>query len=114
MSEAELATVTAGLPERFADRLQGPDLDGLRSMARGGEWDELLDLLVAALRAARAPVTREERDQLRDALTGLGDVPRRARRAEGHWLGRRFRGSAGGAAPAPRASRHVRLHRIRA
>jgi hypothetical protein len=72
MTEAELATLTAGLPERFADRLPGADLDGLRSMARGGEWDELLDLLVAALRATRSPVTSEERDQLCDALTGWG------------------------------------------
>jgi hypothetical protein len=72
MTEAELATLTAELPERFADRLPAADLDGLRSMARGGEWDELLGLLLAALRATRAPVTSEERDQLRAALTGWG------------------------------------------
>jgi hypothetical protein len=29
MIEAELATLTAGLPERFADRVPAPDLDGL-------------------------------------------------------------------------------------
>ena len=75
MTEAELATLTAGLPERFADRLPRADLDGLRSMARGGEWDELLDLLVAALRATRAPVSSEERKQLHDALTGWGMSP---------------------------------------
>lgn len=72
MTEAELATLTAGLPERFADRLSAPDLDGLRSMARGGEWDELLDLLVQALWQTQAPVSGEERDQLRTALTGWG------------------------------------------
>ena len=72
LTEAELATLTAGLPERFADRLPEADLDGLRSMARGGEWDELLDLLVAALRATRARLTSEERDELHDALTGWG------------------------------------------
>jgi hypothetical protein len=72
MTEAELATLTAGLPERFADRLPAPDLDGLRSMAHGGEWDELLDLLVQALRQTQASVSGEERDQLRAALTGWG------------------------------------------
>lgn len=72
MTEAELATLTAGLPERFADRLPAPELDGLRSMAHGGEWDELLDLLVQALRQTQAPVSGEERDQLRAALTGWG------------------------------------------
>lgn len=72
MTEAELATLTAGLPERFADRLPASDLDGLRLMASGGEWDELLDLLVAALEQTRAHVTSEERNQLRDALTGWG------------------------------------------
>lgn len=72
MTEAELARLTAGLPERFADRLPAPDLEGLRSMARGGEWDELLDLLVQALQQTRAPVSGEERDQLRAALAGWG------------------------------------------
>jgi hypothetical protein len=72
MTEAELATLTAGLPERFADRIPPLELDGLRSMARGGEWDELLDLLVQALRQTEAPVSGEERDQLRAALTGWG------------------------------------------
>ena len=72
MTESELATLTAGLPERFADRLPAPDLDGLRSMARGGEWDELLDLLVHALQQTQVPVSGEERDQLRTALTGWG------------------------------------------
>ncbi|HEY3952783.1 MAG TPA: hypothetical protein VGM53_05365 [Streptosporangiaceae bacterium] len=72
MTETELATLTAGLPERFADRLPAPELDGLRSMARSGEWDELLDLLVQALRQTQAPVSGEERDQLRAAFTGWG------------------------------------------
>jgi hypothetical protein len=70
MTEAELAELTAGLPERFADRVAASDLDGLRSMARGGEWDELLDLLIAALERTRARVSSQERDQLRDVLTG--------------------------------------------
>jgi hypothetical protein len=72
MTEAELATLTAELPERFADRLSASDLDGLRSMAGGGEWDELLHLLVSALQGTSAPVSDEERDRLREALIGWG------------------------------------------
>jgi hypothetical protein len=41
-------------------------------MARGGEWDELLDLLVAALRQTVSAVTVDERDQLRQVLQGWG------------------------------------------
>jgi hypothetical protein len=69
---ADPYAVLAALPERFADRPPASDLDGLRSMACGGEWDELLDLLVQALRHTQAPVSSEERDQLRAALTGWG------------------------------------------
>jgi hypothetical protein len=72
MTEADLATLTAELPERFADRVPVTDLDGLRSMARAGEWAELLDLLVAVLCRAHAPITTEEGDRLRQALTGWG------------------------------------------
>ena len=72
MDEADLAGRTALLPELFAGRLPESALDGLRAMARGGEWDELLDLLVAALRQTRAVVTAQERDQLRAVLTGWG------------------------------------------
>ena len=70
LSEAELATRTAELPEVFAARLPAADLAGLRSMASGGEWEELLDLLVSALRQTRAPVTPGELDQLREVLSG--------------------------------------------
>jgi len=72
MNEAELAGRTARLPEIFADRLPAGDLAGLRSMARGGEWDELLDLLIAALRVTRAPISEQERDQLQAALSDWG------------------------------------------
>lgn len=72
LTEAELATRTYELPEIFADRISEGALKGLRSMARGGEWDELLDLLIAALRRNKAPVTVEERDQLRQVLEGWG------------------------------------------
>src|SRR5437588_11712529 len=36
MNEATLATLSAGLPRRFAGRLPTPDLGGLESMARSG------------------------------------------------------------------------------
>jgi hypothetical protein len=72
MNEAELATKTFNLVDRFADRVPENDLSGLRSMAGGGEWDELLDLLIAALDQTRAPVTSQERDELRDVLAGWG------------------------------------------
>jgi len=72
MNEAELAGQTAELPEIFADRLPEADLRPLRSLAAGGEWDELLDLLVAALRETRAPVTTGEKEQLHEVLAGWG------------------------------------------
>jgi hypothetical protein len=72
MNEADLATRTAMLPELFAGRLPESALDGIRSMASGGEWDELLDLLLAALTQTGAVVTADERDQLRAVLTGWG------------------------------------------
>ena len=72
MNEAELAGRTARLPEVFADRLPASDLRPLRSMAGGGEWDELLDLLIIALRETGASVTVSERDQLREVLAGWG------------------------------------------
>ena len=72
MNEADLAARTAQLPELFAGRLPDSVLDGIHSMASGGEWDELLDLLLAALTQTRAVVTAEERDQLREVLAGWG------------------------------------------
>jgi len=72
MNESELAGRTARLPEIFADRLPAGDLRALRSMADGGEWDELLGLLLVALREIAAPVTVGERDELREVLAGWG------------------------------------------
>ncbi len=72
MDEAELATRTAMLPEVFADRVPPGELDGLRSMARGGEWDELLDLLMAVLVQTKPVISAAERDQLREVLAGWG------------------------------------------
>jgi hypothetical protein len=71
-NEAELAARTKRLPDHFADRVRDTDLEGLQSMAGGGEWGELLDLLIAALRLTGATITAGERDLLRDLLTGWG------------------------------------------
>jgi hypothetical protein len=72
VNESGLAQRTFELPEVFADRLPERTFRALRSMARGGEWDELLDLLVAALRQTVSAVTVDERDQLRQVLEGWG------------------------------------------
>lgn len=72
MDEIELAQKTCNLVDTFADRVSQPDLEGLRSMAGGGEWDELLDLLVSVLSQTRAPITAWERDELCDVLAGWG------------------------------------------
>jgi hypothetical protein len=50
------------------------DLDGMRSMADGGEWQELVDLLIASLTLTQAPVTADERDELRSLAEAM-DLP---------------------------------------
>ncbi len=72
MNEADLATRTATLPELFADRLPASALDGLRAMAGGGEWGELLDLLIATLQQTGTAVSDEERNVLRYVLASWG------------------------------------------
>jgi len=56
---------------RFAGRVRAADLDGLRSMARAGEWRELVDLLVASLGVTGAPVTAAEAGELRSLLAAM-------------------------------------------
>jgi len=74
VNESEVIERAETLPERFADRVRPEDLDGLRSMAGAGEWQELVDLLVASLGVTRAPVTADERDELRSLLAAM-DIP---------------------------------------
>jgi hypothetical protein len=69
MDEAELAARTARLPDTYADRLPLNALEALRMMAEGGEWGEMLDLLLAVLSQAGAAVTTAERKELRQVLT---------------------------------------------
>jgi hypothetical protein len=40
-------------------------------MASGGEWQELLDLLMASLSSSQARVTVRERDELRSLLEAM-------------------------------------------
>lgn len=64
MDERELARRCRVLPDRFADRLGEDVLPLVRSLARGGEWDELVDNVIAALVHKDARVSAEERDEL--------------------------------------------------
>jgi hypothetical protein len=74
VNESEVIERTEALLALFAGRVRPEDLDGLRSMARAGEWRELADLLVAGLDSAGAPVTAGERAELRTLLAAM-DMP---------------------------------------
>jgi hypothetical protein len=74
VNESEVIERAEALPDLFAGRVRPEDLDGLRSMARAGEWRELVDLLVASLGSTGAPVTAEERGELRSLLAAM-DMP---------------------------------------
>jgi hypothetical protein len=71
VNESEFIERAQALPALFAGRVRPADLDGLRSMARAGEWRELVDLLVASLGATGAPVTAGERGELRSLLAAM-------------------------------------------
>ena len=74
MNEADVIQRVEALPDRYADRVRPQDLDGMRSMADGGEWQELVDLLIASLSLTRAPVTADERNELRSLAEAM-DLP---------------------------------------
>jgi hypothetical protein len=74
VNESEVIERTATLADRYADRVPPHDLDGMRSMAEGGEWQELVDLLIASLTVTQAPITGAERDELRSLLEAM-DMP---------------------------------------
>ncbi len=73
MNETEIAERAEALPERFADRLPEPNVDGLRDMAEGGEWGELVSELVAGLVKRQPAVTVAERDELAALLDAMGE-----------------------------------------
>ena len=74
MTEAEIIERAEALPDRYANRVRPQDLDGMRSMADGGEWQELVDVLIASLAMTQAPVTSGERDELRTLAEAM-DLP---------------------------------------
>lgn len=74
MNESEVIERVEALPDRYADRVRPQDLDGMRSMADGGEWQELVDLLIASLAMTQARVTPSERDELRSLAEAM-DLP---------------------------------------
>ena len=74
MNEADVIQRVEALPDHYADRVRPQDLDGMRSMADGGEWQELMDLLIASLNVTRAPVTADERNELRSLAQAM-DLP---------------------------------------
>jgi hypothetical protein len=71
VNESEVIESVEALPARYASRVRPEDLDGMRSMAGAGEWQELVDVLIASLRLTRAPVTVSERDELRSLLEAM-------------------------------------------
>jgi len=74
VNESEVIEHTEALPDRYASRVRPEDLDGMRSMAEGGEWQELVDVLIASLTLTQAPVTPDERDELNSLLEAM-DMP---------------------------------------
>jgi hypothetical protein len=79
MDEHEIVRRVRVLPDLFVSRLDESTSRGLRSMNGGGEWDELMNLLVAALIDIGAAVTPAEQEEIREltAVAGLGRSPDR-------------------------------------
>ena len=71
MDEYEIARRASDLPQRFADRIPQETLDIIELMDGGGEYGELTIELAASLAAHHAPVTAEERDELRELLEAM-------------------------------------------
>jgi hypothetical protein len=74
VNESQVIERAEALPELYASRVRPEDLDGMRSMVGAGEWQELVDLLLASLGLTRAPVSAEERDELLALLQAM-DMP---------------------------------------
>jgi hypothetical protein len=72
MNEAEVVEQVKALPVRYAGRVRPNDLYAMEAMASGGEWQELVDVLVGSLNLTRAAVTSSERDELLTLLAAMG------------------------------------------
>lgn len=71
MNESEYIEQVEALPDRYAGRVRPNDLHDMRDLASGGEWGEVVDVLVASLNLTRIAVTASERDELRALLTAM-------------------------------------------
>lgn len=71
MDKYEIARRASALPRRFADRIPRDTLETIELMDGGGEYGELTIELAASLAANKAPVTPDERDELRALLEAM-------------------------------------------
>ncbi|HEY2312037.1 MAG TPA: hypothetical protein VGH96_00380 [Streptosporangiaceae bacterium] len=72
MDAYEIARRARTLPDQFAARLPEVALAGLRLMAEGGEYGELVAELTATLVKTRAVVSAAEQRELRALLEAMG------------------------------------------
>jgi hypothetical protein len=72
MDEYEVAQRASRLPNRFADRIPQQTMEIIELMDGGGEYGEMTIELAASLAAHNAPVTSDERDELRALLEAMG------------------------------------------
>jgi hypothetical protein len=72
VNETEVIERAKALLDRFAGRVRPNDLDAMRDMAGGGEWEEVVDVLVGSLNLTRAAVSASERETLRSLLAAMG------------------------------------------
>jgi hypothetical protein len=77
VNESEVIERVEALPDRYAGRVRPQDLDGMRSMADGGEWQELVDVLIASLATTQAGVTSSlwDRDESRSGTSVMSLRP---------------------------------------
>jgi hypothetical protein len=71
MDAYEIARRASALPGRFAGRVPGDTLDGLRLMDEGGEYGELTIELAATLAKEHVSVTAAEQQELRELLAAM-------------------------------------------
>jgi hypothetical protein len=73
MDDKELARRAHELPGRFADRISPKTFEHVQGAARGGEWDEEIDILLAGLQKGDSAISAEERDEIKALLDAMGE-----------------------------------------
>ncbi|WP_190812735.1 hypothetical protein [Saccharopolyspora pogona] len=68
MDLVKLSRDSQSLLERLADRFPPDQLRMCRESGKGGEWNEMVDIMCAVLVKRNVPVTQDERDALADLL----------------------------------------------